>query len=61
MKKTIENLADFGLSATTLRNMVIQGGETHDTVEYLGGQACKDKYYETLEVCEIVCEGKKEC
>lgn len=59
--KKIKDLEHFALSKTSLASLTVKGGECHDTIEYFGGQACKDTYCETLNDCEIECVGTTDC
>ena len=59
--KSIENLQNFELVKSSLSGLNIKGGDCHDTIEYLGDQACKDTYCETIDSCDIVCIGAPPC
>lgn len=67
MKKKIDSFPSFKMNKISLENSakVTGGQEVYDTIEYLGGQACTDRYYPEIfshfcngspEKCVIVCE-----
>ena len=60
MKNSFKPLVSLKLHKVLLdsASKIIGGRDAHETVEYLGDQACKDMYYEKIETSR--CEGKEE-